>query len=258
MATSQADFDNDGGTLAFDADVQMPVAAGAPTVSGSVATTDPLPPMLNQPEFTACVADDGLNRFMHRVWQAGVFDLTIDPAFLQARGLNLPIPLTVSTLAFVHPGLTFGPGAGSNPLVFELRALMPPTVAIGPTPGMLELSLGEYRVSLEADLGLGQGQQSIVEAAVHFRANGDLVVQGNLMTVDIGTNPYIDFEILSAPVVFPWAALRTLTQQLVPLAIPLIVQQMPSYPIPVFQGITVNNLQFEPSGNSLLIKGDIP
>jgi hypothetical protein len=243
------DLDVQGNTYAFDArpsDVSVdavgltlglgttfePVSWNSPHLGPALGSlyADYSPPVYTgSPGTLIGVTGDFLNQALHGLWAGGVLDMELESG---ALGLD------PADLAFLFPGLT--------QLTVSTEALLPPVVVPGTGVELLDLQLGDLRITLySGDAATGA---VLIDVYVSVLAGLDLSASGGNLEASLGaTDLWFDVVV---PESNGMAAADTeaLLDALVPLILPLVTDALGEIPIPDIQGFSLSGISVDVAG----------
>lgn len=256
---SEVTFDSDGGDLWLHAFLRYGNGNWAPgphvpDLPGSILTDNgqpsfgPYVPGTSTPyEFGVALGDDILNQFFHAIHRSGLLSLDLDEETLEQFGIT-GFELTTGALGVFFPGLWSVYGF-DEPVIIKMRPMFPPvfTFYTDDKTGAVsaEIQLGDFVLALSS-----QGENwATLALAIYFPVEvtisdeqtislefGDLEMYSDLFQVKDGVRAneslFEDF-------------LPMLVEALVPM---LLRGALEDFPIPSFEGFTVNVNSFKKVG----------
>ncbi len=261
LTPADVTVDEGGITVALDGDVVAPKDPATPTVPGSVFRgPGAIPPYAAAPAFFASLSENAVNRALFTSWQAGFWNLQIDPTFLAQFNVSLPFQLNSSLLAAFFPQLAgMLPPGGPFPLAIRLEPRMQPVLTLTGDPSPLRLDVGEVHVAILSDFG--QGPASLVAAVAQLEMTVDAGIDAGDLALVPGPPLRIVVDVLSQPLVpVSDAELERFLSFVVPPAIQVAAGSIRPVPLPTLQGLTLVNPRVYLDGQQrefLTLEGDV-
>ena len=255
-------FDTQGFQVNFTSNVTTARDPSVPVVPGSYFLPPPagtVPQFSSTAGFYTGVNENLMNRALFASWQGGLWNMTIDTAFLQQFGANLPFQLDAQLIALFFPAIRsmITPGL-KVPVAIKLEPMMQPIVEVTGQPDLVQIHLGELHLALLLDFGAGY--QPFFEVALHMRAGASAAFASNAFTFQVSQNVQFDAELISASIPLNGIDMARFLSFLVPPAIQVATQSMAPIPLPTLQGLSLTNLSLYRDGQSgefVTVSGDV-
>ncbi len=229
----------------------------APDQPGSLFTNNPRPtlgpdiPGTSTPYgFGVVLSDDIINQILHVATRSGLLSLNLDQATLHKLGID-NFQLTTTWLLAFMPGIVGQYGLGKN-VEIRLRPLLPPVILLNPPQKTLdtEIEMGDFVLEWWCEKTPGNWELFMKVALALFIPTA-ISVDNDTQTIHF---TFGDIEMYSdlfdAPVfeIDP-TFVEVLLPDLVKVLMPALLNGLlNSFPIPSFQGFTLQVNAFMPLG----------
>jgi hypothetical protein len=240
LATPQAiPIDVAGMTLVLGTRVTSDtVAEGFDDALGALATPSLIPAYSASPDFMLSISDDFLNQALFSVWESGALN--------DLLGDDVADSLDISLLSGLIPGAT-GVDLGIDPM-------LPPVFRVGPREeGVGEFQVGDLLIDLYALYD--STVETALTAEVSVSMFGDAQVgisDDNTIAMDISSDLEFYFDgIFSALEGLHHEDLELLLGALLPMILPDLLGGIEAFPLPAFDGFTINASTVGITGPSL-------
>ncbi len=211
-----------------------PLLPGSFYTAGTPPTFTLLTPGGETYELGAGLSDDVLNQALYTLYRAGVLTMTLD----DTSGFSLD--LTAGDLELFFPGISdlYGEEA---PVVISTEALLPPIIDLSPTDAAtVELQLGEFFVDMVVQSPADEETQVLSMALVlEAPLTVDTNETGDALKFDIGT-PTVNVDVTDSMFLLPDSFVETFVPTLVEFVLPFISSFLDEFPIPAFEGYSLN------------------
>ncbi|MCA8920249.1 MAG: hypothetical protein KDD82_00490 [Planctomycetes bacterium] len=260
LVPNQVVVDPDGAFFRADADVAIPALPGH-AGPGSLATPGAAPLLGPTRAFALSLDDDLLNRVGYAAWQGGLMDFSLDRAAATQLGLPAWLPLEAFWLQAFLPSL-IGHVDPRDPLEFELESRLPPVFSARPGAEPLQVSVGEFVVSIYA-APAGRARQLVLEVTTQVEfAVGVTVDAQNTLRLSVAGRPTVRTEVTASPLAQVNATgVATFVDFLIPPVIQLLPRAWSGFPLPVVPGgVQPRGLELRadgPAGDHLTLRGDL-
>jgi hypothetical protein len=234
-----------------------PDVPGSISRTGSAATP---PAFTGSHDVSLTLREDLLNRALLSAWQGGLWNVTVDQAFLAQQGINLPFPLDSSLLLPFFPALqSLLPPGQPVPLSFQLEPILPPVVTLTGAPNLLTASYGELHVTIQLDLA--QGAQPLLTLDLHAELPVSPTISNGLLRLTLDPPLQAQADVLENPLALPAADVDRFLQSGLPLTVALAGSTIPPIPLPPlppgFQPTNADVFQDGAGGDFLTVAGDL-
>jgi len=246
--------DPGGVTVAAALQCQAPPAEGMPAAPGALVTTGVgggLGLDAGEAPVEAVVLDDGANRVLHVVWQAGALNL----AQGLPEGQELPIALDVASLGGMF-GTSFEEVVPlDTPMEFVVEALLPPVLVPGEAgaPSPMTLLLGDLLLTFAA--ATEAGHVPLVTVALALDIGLEVGMEEGALAATIAAGARADLVSSAAPV--NAEQVETVTAQLIATLAPALNGMLGDFALPDFQGLAVGDLVLGSTGEDLWLGVDL-
>jgi len=221
-------------TTADAYDPNTPQHLGSFFTAGSLPSFGALTPSGLLYELGVALGDDVLNQALMVLYRSGILTMELGP------GSAFPLELQAGDLELFFPGISdlAGPDA---PVVIQLLPKLPPILVLDPAKAAgIELQMGEFFFDITVQPETGD-PLPVMSMVIALRA--PLVVDanetGDKLSVEIGAiATYLD--ITQSMSILPDAFFETFIPTLLQFVVPFISHFLEDFPIPVFEGFTIN------------------
>lgn len=210
---------------------------------GALFTSSSYPSYGSTPGFVLSVADDFLNQALNAIWESNL----INNIFQTEAGGSLDL----SFLEFFVPDATS--------FEIEIDPLLPPVFIpgqVGAAQG--EVQAGDMLIDIYACYS-NETRSLMAQVAVTVFANVRLGMTSSNM---------VDFEVVGAPEFYfdglvstipnlDDEGIETLLEVLVPALVPSLIEGVQRFPLPSFEGLTINNPTVSLSGGFISLSGNL-
>ena len=211
-----------------------------PDLPGSLWTPGSPPVMGNNSpggqsyQLGAVISDDILNQALYIVFRAGLLNMTLD----ETSGISLE--LYAGDLELFFPGISdiYGEEA---PVLIKLHGLLPPILDLSPADAaQVELQLGEMFVDVVVTNEFEE-ETLVLQMLVYVEApvTVDANATGDAFTFTFGEMT-VNLDVVESMSLLPDAFFEGFVPVLIDFILPLISQFLEDFPIPSFEGYSMN------------------
>ena len=241
--------------------VGQPSGVQPPGIPSRTASTSPAPDFKTSRDLSIAIREDLINQALYSAFARGNWNIRIDEAFLKSHGIQLPFELNAHLLVPFIPALAgMIPPNDPAPLAIDLEATMPPVLDGKGQRPHIQASLGEYHVTLSAFIA--QKVVRLLSFATHFETEASLVDNGNCSAaVRVSAPRHLSASVLENPLGVAQLDLDRIVQPMAHVSLPLLVEGLPTFPVPLIDCFTLRNLRLQQphsgTGDFLTIHGEL-
>ncbi|HPQ70921.1 MAG TPA: hypothetical protein PKW95_17480 [bacterium] len=224
----------DGKTGADAYDPNTPAHNGSYYTIGNLPDFGAVSPGYLPYELAAGISDDMLNEALYVMYRSGLLTLTLD----DASGFGLG--LTAGDLELFFPGISdiYGEEA---PVVIHTAPKLPPIIDLypGDKAAGVELEMGEFFADIVVQSPTDE-ETTVLAMVIYLDASVtvDADATGSSLTIEIGT-PELALDITESMSLLPTAFFEEFMPMLVQFVLPLISSFLEEFPIPAFEGYSM-------------------